>query len=53
MGDLLSLTDTARRLRGALSDTLMIAWGPAWRRSSFRACSPISKEIFPVCGLKS
>jgi len=27
MGDLLSLTDTARRLRGALSDTLMIGMG--------------------------
>jgi DNA-binding transcriptional LysR family regulator len=27
MGDLLSLTDTARRLRGALSDTLTIAMG--------------------------
>jgi len=27
MGDLLSLTDTARRLRGAISDTLMIGMG--------------------------
>jgi len=27
MGDLLSLSDTARRLRGALSDTLMIGMG--------------------------
>jgi DNA-binding transcriptional LysR family regulator len=27
MGDLLSLTDTARRLRGAVSDTLMIGMG--------------------------
>jgi DNA-binding transcriptional LysR family regulator len=49
MGDLLSLSDSAG-CAGRCRTPLPSPWGPAWPRSSFRGCLPISNPIFRVCG---
>ena len=53
IGDVLSLSDAARRLRGAPSDTLMIGMGSGMAQIFMPRLFGGLKAIFPACGWKS